>query len=63
MGRVMYGGVGGASFFSFVCRQVCLSRDTHGWGVERLREMHAKWEPTPDHMILMDVKVQFLSIH
>ena len=39
--------------------QVCLSRDTHGWGAARLKEMHVRWEPTPDHMILMDVKVIF----
>ncbi|CAN0420564.1 unnamed protein product, partial [Ectocarpus fasciculatus] len=36
--------------------QVCLSRDTHDWGADRLNDMRAKWEPTPDHMILMDVK-------
>lgn len=38
-------------------RQVCLSRDTHEWGADRLNDMRAKWDPTPDHMILMDVKV------
>lgn len=37
--------------------QVCLSRDTHEWGADRLRDMQDKWEPTPEHMILMDVKV------
>ncbi|CAB1099825.1 unnamed protein product [Ectocarpus sp. CCAP 1310/34] len=37
-------------------RWVCLSRDTHNWGADRLNDMRAKWEPTPDHMILMDVK-------
>ncbi|CAM9291058.1 unnamed protein product [Scytosiphon promiscuus] len=36
--------------------QVCLSRDIHGWGADRLKEMLAKWEPTPEHMILLDVK-------
>lgn len=39
-------------------RQVCLSRDIHEWGADRLNDMQAKWEPTPDHMILMDVKVR-----
>lgn len=51
--------------FAFVpplsCRivrgQVCLSRDTHGWGRASLETMLAKYEPTPEHMILMDVKV------
>lgn len=51
-------GFGWGSFGSlFALRQVCLSRDTHGWGADRLNSMHASWEPTPEHMILMDVKV------
>lgn len=40
-----------------VVRQVCLSRDTHEWGADRLKDIRDKWEPTPEHMILMDVKV------
>lgn len=42
---------------AMACEQVCLSRDTHEWGEDRMSNMRAKWEPTPEHMILMDVKV------
>lgn len=43
---------------SWSWQQVCLSRDTHGWGAARLKEMHANWDPTPEHMILLNVKVK-----
>lgn len=39
--------------------KVCLSRDTHGWGRASLEAMLRKYEPTPEHMILMDVKVGY----